>query len=150
MSDYTGQFRQALEDGDSMMLWKMWQHAMPHLPQPKTLEQAEIIMHRARTEAETITLDKRAYSHAWLLERTLPSGLPDHLKAKAERLYPRIVEAVGIAVKMPLILKEVGLEIQKAMSDAVENAYADGNTDPDFIKERMAEARKLTLKRLLK
>jgi hypothetical protein len=78
------------------------------------------------------------------LERGLPSGLPDHLKPKADRIYPRTVEAVGVAV---LATSADGVTraraIEKAMSDAVAECYADGERDPEIIKSRMAEARRI-------
>lgn len=91
--------RQALEDGDCDVLAKLWRHIAPHLPGPKTRAEIEIVLHSARTQAGSVTFRKRAYSHRWLMERGLPSHLPDDLRPKAERIYPRIVEGVGIAVK---------------------------------------------------
>lgn len=68
--------------------------------------------------------------------------MPDDLKPKAERIYPRIVSAVGIAVKATNPRrKSHALAIQSAMSDAVAEAYADGKTDPAFVSQRMKEAR---------
>lgn len=143
-------FREALEAGDVRRLRRMWSSFCPHLPQPRTAEQAETVMHHARTQAENISFKARAWSHRWLTERELPSGLPDQLKPQAERVYPRVVEAVGISVniKNPL-LKPVGAAVQRAMGDAVEEAYADRRTDPVFVKARMQEARERTFKALL-
>jgi hypothetical protein len=143
-------FRQALEDGDVSLLRKIWADQFPKMPQPKTDDEARAIMHRARTEMEMMPFAKRAYSHAWLTERSLPSALPDHLKPKAERLYPVVVGVVGIAVmgKSP-IGKAIAPLISKAMSDAVMDAYAHGTTDPVFVKQRMMEARERELQKLL-
>jgi hypothetical protein len=60
--------------------------------------EALVTLHHARTQAESIALKLRAWSHRWLLEHGYPSGLPDHLKPSAERIYPRVVEGVGISV----------------------------------------------------
>jgi hypothetical protein len=84
----------------------------------------------------------RAYSHSWLCERGLPSALPDHLKPKADRLYPRVVEAVGVSVKdLSGRRREYARRLEMAMADAVAEAYADGRREPEFVKARMQEAR---------
>lgn len=60
--------------------------------------------------------------------------------AKAtEKVVPKkiVATASATAKKTPL-----GKDIEKAMSEAVTKAYADGVTDPVKIKERMMEARK--------
>lgn len=142
-------FRNLLEAGDVDGLRAYWAQHAPAMPQPETAEQAEIIMHRARTEAASITLRARAYSHAWLCERSLPSGLPDDLKPKAERMFPIIVEAVGISVNtMNPLMRPAMLEVRGAMEDAVNDAFADGRKDPAFLKARMAEARDRTMRAL--
>lgn len=142
-------FRQALEDGDVALLRKIWAHAAPHLPGPKNDAEAEIAMHNARTQAESVSFEKRAYSHAWLTERALPSALPDSLKPSAERLYPRVVEGVliGVEARNPL-LKPAAVSIRKAMEAVVADAYAEGRTSPAFVKARMAAARADETRRL--
>lgn len=139
-------FRAALEAGDVRLLRRMWSAWFPHLPQPKTAEQAEAVMHHARTQAETVSFKARAWSHRWLTERNLPSGLPDRLKPSAERVYPRIVEGVGISVncRNP-ILKPAMIEVRKAMEAVVEDSYANGETDPAIVRPRMFEAREKTM-----
>lgn len=106
-------------------------------------------MHHARTQAETVSFKARAWSHWWLLERGLPSGLPDRLKPSAERVYSRAVEGVGISVncRNP-ILKPAMIEVRKTMEAAVEDCYANGDTDPAFVSRRMAEAREKTMRQL--
>lgn len=135
------QFRQALEGCDVKAVRSMWAEIAPHLPQPKSNEEVLIAVHYARTAADRIMFKLRAYSHAWLTERNFPSGLPDYLKPKAERLYPRVIEAVGIAVKTFSAHKELGVAIRTAMSDAVMDAYAEGRKDPVFIRGQMELAR---------
>lgn len=143
------EFRQLLEDGDVSALRSAWHRLMPHLPQLESADQAETAMHMARTAAESITLDKRAYSHRWLTERGHQSQLPDHLRSKAERMYPIVVEGVGIFVETRHeFLKPAMLEVRGAMEDAVNDAYAEGRTEPSFVKARMAEARAKTMKAL--
>lgn len=108
-------------------------------------------MHAARTAAETVTFRKRAYSHSWLLERGYQSNLPDRLKPSAERIYPRVAEGVGISCKTDKEwLKPALVEVQGAMSDAVEDCFANGDRDPVTVKSRMLEVRKETLKKLLR
>lgn len=135
-------FRRALEDGCAATVQKMWRHVAPHLARPLTREQAEIVMHRARTEAESLGFPLRAYSHRWLTERGLPSGLPDHLRPRAERCEPVVVDAVGIAVKpsRPDFAPAAPL-IRTAMSNKVMEMYADGVNDPLRVRPEMMAAR---------
>lgn len=127
-----------------------WACAMSHLPQPATREQAEIIMHRARTEAGSIPLKLRAYSHRWLEDRRLPSGLPDDLRPKAERLYPKITEAVGFSynIRMRELAPAAPL-VRRAVCDAIEDIYAD-DPQPEVarVKARMVEIRDRTKQQL--
>lgn len=140
MNNGSAEFVSLLESGDVAGLRKAWKHFAPNMPQPKTFEAAEIVLHHARTQAQSVTLGARAYSHKWLTERGLPSGLPDHLKPSAERLYPRIVLAVGIATRDKL--DEAGLEIRRAQELAVLEAEADGKlADAPYVKGRMLLAR---------
>lgn len=139
-------FRQLLEAGDVDALRKAWHRVAPTMPQPRSREEAEITMHHARTQSETICFNQRAYSHAWLTERGLPSGLPDHLKPRAERAYPRVAEAVGISINYSSkLLAPAAAEVRVAMSDAVEECFADGRREPEFIKQRMLSAQERTL-----
>jgi hypothetical protein len=142
-------FRNLLEAGDGEALRVAWAQVAPHLPQPTSREQAETMMHHARTQAESVAFAKRAYSHRWLTERGLPSGLPDHLKPSAERLYPRVVDAVGISCssRNPHLAPAVAL-IRGAMETVVQECYADGDTDPLIVKPRMMAARQAESKRL--
>ena|SRR5690242_9128453 len=143
-------FQALLEAGDVDGLRKAWLKAAPHLPQPASREVAETTMHYARTTGATISFEKRAYSHAWLTERSLPSGLPDNLRPKAERMYPRVASTVGISVnaRSPFLQPIVG-EVREAMQDAVLEAEADGKLDDvQHVKARMAEARDKTYRAL--
>jgi len=138
---HSAEFRRCLVDCDTVGIRKLWAHVSPHLPQPQDDDQALVTIHHARTQAQSLPLKLRAYSHRWLTERSLPSGLPDELKPSAERLYPRIVSAVGIAVKPFRQSADHAKALQGAMSDAVADAYADGRQEPEFVKARMREAR---------
>lgn len=140
--DAQAAFREALEAGDVAAVRRLHGIVMPHLPAPKSDVEAEITMHMARTAMAAITPKARYWSHAWLTERAYPSQLPDRLRPSAERMFPRIVEGVGISVNFSSsLLKPAAKLIQKAMGDAVEDAYANGDRDPILIKARMAEAR---------
>lgn len=133
-------FRQALEDCDVALVCKIWKHVAPHYPQPKTDEDALMRIHAARTAAESITFKKRAYSHQWLMERGLPSGLPDCLRKSAERMYPVPFATVGISVnsRYDFIEKAIG----GVMRNAVLEAEGDGLLRNDVhVKKRMMEAR---------
>jgi hypothetical protein len=144
-------FLALLEAGDVDALRDVWAKVAPHLPQPDTREKAEIVMHMARTSSTQVHFRRRAYSHSWLTERSLPSQLPDELKPRAERMYPRIVEGVGIAIKArnPLF-QPVADEARKAMEHAVLDAEAEGKlSDGQFVTERMNEARDRTYRSLL-
>ncbi len=140
----------ALEEGDFRALRRLHSAAMPHLPTPKSDAESELTMHVARTAAASVSFKARAYSHRWLIERDMPSQLPDELKPSAERMYPVVVESVGIALKThnPILQPVIGAA-RKAMEDAVEEAYADKRTDPAHLTQRMNEAKERTYRTLL-
>ncbi len=140
-------FRRCLEECDVAAIRRLWSHVAPNMPQPASDFEALATTHHARTQLPLITLKKRSWSHRWLLDHNLPSGLPDQLKPKAERLYPQAVRAVGISVNARSeYMKPVALAIQQAMTDAVEEAYANHQTEPSFVKARMMQARERVLK----
>jgi len=143
---YSDEFRRCLEQQDVAGVRALWAQIAPGLPQPANDAEALATIHSARTQARSIVFKYRAYSHRWLTERGLPSGLPDYMRPRAERMYPRIVEAVGIAVKTPPHRRELGNAIREAMGAAVMECYADGKTDPVFMRARMQQARTRILK----
>ena len=108
------------------------------------------MMHRARTSASSIPVHLRLYSHAWLEERGLPSGLPDKLRPSMEQVFPRIVPAVGVAVKTlsrdPERI-ERAKAVQHAMAEAGGAAMESGTTDPEHVSKLMWEARDRVLRR---
>lgn len=138
--DIPAEARRCLEDLDVVGMRRVSAHIMPHIAQgsDKAVLSA---MHIARTLTESLPLWARAYSHRWLVERGLPSQLPDHLRPKAERMYPKIASAVGLGVtfKAPE-LKPAGDLIRKAGEAVIEDCYADGRQDPAYVKPRMLEA----------
>lgn len=141
--------RQCLEDLDVPRMRRLWKETHGNMPQPQGDAEILATMHYARTQAESIPFQGRAYSHSWLLDHGLPSALPDELKPRAQRLYPVIHEAVGIAVGFrSSMLKPAAPLVEKAMSDAVEDCYAEKRTNPDFVKARLTEARVSEMRRL--
>jgi len=122
------------------------------MPQPGNAAETLISIHIARTQTESVPFKLRAYSHRWCVDNGFPSFLPDELKPKAERIYPRIVDAVGIAVSTKSgdngKVKLAGL-IRSSMEDAVLEAYADGVNDPTKIREMMMRARTKTFDKLI-
>jgi hypothetical protein len=117
------------------------------MPQPATDFEALVTLHYSRTQCVAIRMRLRAWSHRWLLDHGLPSGLPDHLKPRAERIYPQVVSAVGISINATSPrLQPLAEAVQQAMSDAVAEAYADHQTEPAFVKTRMIAARERVLK----
>lgn len=144
--DYSGEMLRYLEDADVAGMRVLWSKVGSGYPQHDAAGTL-IAIHMARTACEALRFNYRGYSHKWLVERGLPSQLPDVLKPKAERLYPVTKPCVGIAVgsKWP----EVKREITKAMSDAVEQAAADGRlTDDEYVRGRMTAARVIAKRKL--
>lgn len=131
--------RRCLETLDVDGMRRLAAHLQPHIAQGKD-EDVLAAMHMARTQCEALHVRLRAYSHRWLEERGLPSQLPDQLKPQVDRLYPRVVSAVGISINLGGTFKPAGELIQQAMSDEVEDCYADGRKDPAYVKPRMDEA----------
>lgn len=141
--------RQLLEAGDVDGLRRYWREKAPSMPQPETRDKAEVAMHMARTASEAVEFRHRAYSHRWLTERSFPSQLPDHLKPSAERLYPRIVEGVLVSANFrSKVLKPAAAEVQDAMCKAVEDCYANGDTDPELVRRQMKQAQQQAMKQL--
>ena len=142
-------FRQLLEDGDVNGLRRHWASFLPGMPQPETFEQAQITMHLARTASTSVAFRFRAYSHRWLEERGLPSQLPDNLKPKAERIYPRVVEGVVVSVNFrSAYLQTAADEVRASINDAIEDCYAERKTDAVFVRRQMDAARHRTMKAL--
>lgn len=146
---YSSEFRRCMETLDVPGVRALWRKISPHLSQPATDEDALASLHMARTASEAMTLKARAYSHRWLEDRGLPSQLPDALKPRAERIYPRVVTGVGLAINLGAReLAPAGEMIRKAMSDEIEDCYAARREDPDYVKPRMNDAGARERKRL--
>jgi hypothetical protein len=137
--------RDALAAGDAGWLSRFWARIWPHLPGPASSAEAEIMMHHARTQAESLPLAKRLYSHAWLDERGLPSGLPDALRPW--RSEPRIVRAVGVGVRGSRLPRADARELERVMAEAGGAAILAGVMDNREISRAMWAARDRFLRR---
>jgi len=145
MADASGAFREALSAGDVHRVRQLWAAVRPSMPQPKDAAEAEVVMHRARTEAASVPLHKRLYSHAWLEERAMASGLPD--KLRPDPVMSRIVAGVGVSVKsLSGRNSDRAAAIQAAMAMAAGEAMEDGDTDPKIVSARMWAARDRVLR----
>lgn len=147
---HAAEFRRCLAELDVEAMKKLWQHVAPGLPQPRNDTQVLVMMHRARTEARSSKFAHRAYSHRWLVDNGHESGLPDALKPTAERLYPKVVGAVGLSVNFSnKWLRPLGLIITKAMNEAIMHEYAfDRVPDPAQVKRAMFAAKDAAVKGL--
>lgn len=136
-------FLEVLERRDVAGYRKLSREFLPQYPQPESAEAAEAAMHIATTQTGGAAFKARAYSHAWLLERGLPSMLPDELRPKAQRVHPVTVKAVGISVNFrSRFMKGAENQVRGVMEDAVLDAYANGDQDREAqIKRNMLEAR---------
>lgn len=150
VTDHSAEFRRCMVELDIAAMRRLWRHVSPHLPQPKTDEQTLAALHLARTQARSMPLKLRAYSHRWLIERGMPSQLPDRLRPTAERLYPVVAEAVGISLNARSeLIKPIVPLLRGAMENAVLEAYGDGEKDPSIIRGRMNEAKSTAARKLI-
>jgi len=146
--DHSAEMRRCLIALDVAQIKRLWKHIAPNMPQPESDNDALISMHIARTGAAFVPFKYRAYSHAWLRDNNLPSSLPDRLRPRAEREYPRIVEAVGYAPRFRSpILNPIRPLVMKAVADAIEDCYAENRVDA--IPKQMHETKVKTIQQLL-
>ena len=98
-----------------------------------------------------ISFNARAYSHRWLSDNGYESQLPDNLKPKAERLYPAIHEAVGLAIGAKRGLgMAIKPHVEGAMIYAINEVYADYKRPfAPTVKKRMFEAKDYITKKLI-
>jgi hypothetical protein len=132
-----------IRDIDHEVAMKIWKHARPSAAQPENDLQAIIMLHYARTKIASMPEALRLYSHCFLRDYNVPSALPDHLKPKAERLYPIGTRSVGTSsIKIGGEKTVFNRAIDKIMADAVLETYADGHADqPQIVKARILEKR---------
>jgi hypothetical protein len=135
-----------LDAGDLDSLCEIWRKSPEHL-RPKNRREAEIMMHYIRTSSKSVRMRCRAWSHRWLIEHSLPSGLPDILKSRAERLYPVVAGSVVIASMLQMPWTK---PLRRVMEDAALEVYADYKIpDPLVVRTLMAERRAIERKKLL-
>lgn len=144
-------FRRILIELDVAGARALWAKTAPKATQPASDGEALATLHMARTAAVTVPFKARAYSHCWLLDHGFPSQLPDRLKPRAERLYPREVRAVGIAVHATNeLFKPIVPLVRGAMEDAVLECFADGHErNSELVRARMIEAKRTAVRKLI-
>lgn len=152
---YGAAFRRCLEEVDVAGMRKLHAHVMPHLPAGSDKD-ILVSIHHARTQAESMPLKARAWSHRWLLDHGYPSGLPDHLKPSAEREYPRITEATGFTMRFgsPLmreILSPIVPLVSKAVEEVILDEYSGAvvRRDHDRIRGRVLDAKAKAVRQLV-
>jgi len=140
-----------LERCDVQGVRRLWRKLEPTQPQPLDDAAALVALHAARTKCQGVTFKARAYSHAWLMDRGYPSLLPDELRPMAHRVYPVIASAVGFAMKgTSPQMREIIPAVQKDVSDAIEEAAADGRLlDSPFVRARIIETKNRAVRRYL-
>jgi len=145
------EMQRCMADLDVQRAKAVWARVFRHLPPITSDEEMLTTLHVARTQNPQIKERLRFYSHCWLVERGLPSMLPDALRPAAERMYPRKVSSVGISINARSDLTRLIVPyVRGAMEDAVNEIYADGKGDDiDLLKRRMLEARRSTVHKLL-
>lgn len=149
---HSAEFRRCLLDVDVVAVRRLWRHVSPHLAQPQDDDEARATIHYARTQATSIPLKARAWSHKWLLDHGLPSGLPDALKPKAERFYPRIVEGTGFATGGSLALpvfEPLRATIHTAVEAVILDEYSGRVVNHDLLRGRIQETVDRTIRREL-
>ncbi len=143
-TNHSALMRLYLETQDVAGLRRLWAHMAPHLPQPKSDYDVQVMLHSARTKSVSMAFKARAYSHQWLVANGLPSGLPNRLRPKAEQIDFKFAFGVGIGMKVAgndPVKRALAKSIQTAMGHAVEDAFAEKKTDLPFLRQQMAGAR---------
>lgn len=147
---HAGEMRRCLLELDVAAHRRLHRHLCPHHDQPATDREALITMHLARAMRADLPLKARAYSHRWLLDNGLPSPLPDNLKPMADRLYPRVAEAVMVsAMARSDMFKPAAALIQNAMVAVAEDTFAtDKKVDHIKLRADLREARVVAINQL--
>lgn len=145
--------RQCMLDLDARRARTIWRVIAPHLPPCDSDADMLITLHVMRTEDSHLTQwfpeKLRFYSHRWLLDKGLPSKLPDRLKPRADRLCPKKVRVLGYA-PAGAAGEEACATIGAAMFEKFQELEADGTTDktraePEIQRARFKERRALML-----
>ena len=121
--DGPAEMRRCLEEVDVDGIRALWRMVAPEMPQSAADRDVEISIHYARTQSDWLRITQRFYSHRWLLDHAMLSGLPDHLRPSAERMYPRVVSAVGISINAQSAwLKPIVPLVRGAIENAVKRS----------------------------
>jgi hypothetical protein len=148
--EHSAEMRRCFLELDVPAVRRLWKYVSPNMPQPTSDREALMSLHYGRTTMPSIPFKLRAYSHRWLHDNNFPSGLPDALRPRAERMYPQVADAVGISANSTSkLLRPIMEHVQVAMADAVRECYADKRTEPPFVRARMHEAKVRTIKKLV-
>lgn len=147
---HAGEMRRCLLELDVAAARRLHRQMSPHLPQPGDDREALATLHVARTQLGVMPLKARAYSHRWLLDHGMPSALPDNLKPMADRLYPRIAEAVIVsATARSELFRPVAPLIHDAMVAVAEDTFAtDKKVDHLKLRADLREARVVAINKL--
>jgi hypothetical protein len=142
---------ECLRELDVKGIRQLWHLIAPNMPQPDNDHDALCTMHYARTTMKVLPARARFYSHRFLLDHNLPSGLPIDERPKAERMFPQVASSVGIAVGTKSdLFKPIVPIVRSAMENAVLEIYDDKKQDDIvLLKSRMSEARKTVVRKLL-
>lgn len=133
---------------DAPAMRALFRKTDPHLPQPRSDEEAMISIHMARAATPGIPQNLRIGSHLWLTKRQFPSALSHEQVAQwlapTKYLVPdgdqKIVTAVGIAIgdvngrTSPILSK-----LREAIEHKVLEMYADGDTNPYLLQIEMRQ-----------
>lgn len=142
-------FQRALRERDVPLLRRASAALFPEFPLPESEEEAIAQMHIARTMQSWMTLEERAYSHHWLVDRGLPTMLPPELRPGADRYRPEISKSVGVShATGKEWLKDASPLIVQAMTRTVENNQDLIDKDPELLKDKILYARSDEFRRL--
>lgn len=149
MTQHKSLAQRLIEDLDVDGVLNLWNEVFPHIQKPISRASALVILHMARTQMRSVRMRLRAYSHCWLIDRGMPSQLPDQLRPRAERLYPRVVEGVGFAFGTTSpIVKPAAPIVTGRVTDTILECYADNTTDPAYVQPRMMDTYRKTMHEL--
>lgn len=123
------EFRRCLLELDVVGIRRLWKHVASHLPQPSSDDEALVMLHMARTAAQSVPERLRAYSKAWL----------------AERERAKVANAVGISIRSPEHRRSQAEDAKAAMADVVLSAHQAGidlDVDAAEVSRRMTNVRR--------
>lgn len=149
---HRAEFLRCLNDLDLVAARRLWAVHYPNDDAIRTDFEAAAVLHCARTLNSRVPERKRLYSHNWLLDHGLPSGLPEALKPRAERAEAQYIDSVIIGrVDDPdSFLAPIWRVVQARMERRCAELQADGlMKDPAKLRALLLEARDDEIKRLV-